>query len=167
MEENGDFTITRLSPADTDIVSTLVASVIQPLTYYNARARNEEIAKYSSVNLQAMIAEDPDSVLIAVVNNEPAGFCISKYDDGLIWLSWFGTTERFKRKGIGKNLLRALENTVGTRRAHKIWCDTRTDNLASQSVLKEAGFTRVGHFTNHWYGHDYFIWEKYVEPAPA
>lgn len=137
-----------------------MASVIQPLQYYNDRARAEEIAKYSPDNLLLLTKEDPDSVLVATANGEPVGFCISRYDDGLIWLSWFGTKAEFRKLGVGRKLLQALDGTVRGRRAHKIWCDTRVDNLASQSVLEESGFKRIASFTNHWYGHDYFIWEK-------
>ncbi len=160
--ENIDMKIRRLESREADVISELVTGVIEPLSYYNARARKEEKAKYSPENLRTLINEDPDSVLIAVANGEPAGFCISKYDDGLIWLSWFGTREEFRKHGIGKDLLDALEATAPNRRAHKIWCDTRTDNVASQRVLMQAGFRKAGHFTNHWYGHDYIIWEKHL-----
>lgn len=84
--EKSDITIRRLEPREAEIISKMVGDVVQPLAYYNERARKEELAKYSPENLRTLIDEDSDSVLIAEVNGQPGGFCISKYDDGLIWV---------------------------------------------------------------------------------
>jgi ribosomal protein S18 acetylase RimI-like enzyme len=151
--------VIRFNPSQAQEVTNLVAATIGGLNYYNDRAQTEEIAKYSPGHLVELSAEDPDSVLLAYSGGRPAGFCISRYDDGLVWLSWFGVEPRCRGRGIGESLLRALAGTLSARRAHKIWCDTRTENIGSQRVLQRVGFVRTGHFTNHWYGQDFFIWE--------
>jgi ribosomal protein S18 acetylase RimI-like enzyme len=156
------FDIAPLLPSQADAVSNLIASVIRPLEYYNQRAREEEIAKYSSEGLLALAAEDTAAVLVASAENDVVGFCISRYDDGLIWLSWFGVKDSFRKAGVGRKLLESLERTVPLRNAHKIWCDTRTSNVASQRVLEKAGFKTVATFSNHWYGQDFLIWEKTI-----
>ncbi|MGD0625691.1 MAG: GNAT family N-acetyltransferase [Thermodesulfobacteriota bacterium] len=151
--------VSQLDLAEAGQVAELIADIISSLTYYNDRARSEEVAKYGPGQLVVRCQADPDSVLVAHQGNHPVGFCISRYDDGLIWIEWFGVKKEHRHRGIGGELLRALATTLGRRRAHKIWCDTRTENLPSQSVLTRVGFVRVAHLVNHWYGQDFFIWQ--------
>lgn len=144
---------------EVDALVTLMRDTIQPLTYYNARARRAELAKYTAAGLRALLAEDPQAVLVAHEDAGLVGFCVSRFDDGTVWLSWFGTTARARGRGVGASLLAALAATLPSRHAHKIWCDSRTDNVESRSVLERAGFRRIATLTNHWFGQDFFLWE--------
>jgi ribosomal protein S18 acetylase RimI-like enzyme len=144
-------------------VANLMRRVIEPLHYYNDRARLEELAKYSQSALERLVEEEPLSVLVAREDKEIVGFCVSKYDDGLVWLSWFGTDTSRREKGVGTSLLHALGDTLPKRQAHKIWCDTRTDNLESQADLVRFGIRRIVELRNHWYGQDFFLWEWYPQ----
>ena len=144
-----------------DALVALMQATIQPLAYYNDRARRAELAKYSADGLRALVAEDPQAVLVARNRNGLIGFCVSRYDDGTIWLSWFGTDARARGRGVGASLLAALAKTLPSRHAHKVWCDSRVYNTQSQSVLARAGFRRTATLTNHWYGQDYYLWEWY------
>lgn len=142
-------------------VAMMIRNAIEPLDYYNDRARGEEMAKYRAEGLLAMSHEDADSILLARSGEDLLGFCLSRYDDGVVWLSWFGVAEAHRGKGIGRLLLDALAATLPKRRSHKIWCDTRTNNVRSQRVLTEAGFRQIARIDNHWYGQDFFLWEWY------
>lgn len=144
-----------------DALAELMRATIEPLTYYNAEARRAELVKYNAAALRALAADDPQAVLVARDQADLIGFCVSRYDDGTIWLSWFGTAARARGRGTGAALLAALANTLAARHAHKIWCDSRTDNTESRSVLERAGFRRIATLTNHWFGQDYFLWEWY------
>jgi ribosomal protein S18 acetylase RimI-like enzyme len=144
-----------------DAVAALMRDTIQPLAYYNERARRAELAKYTADGLRSLVAEDAQAVLAARDSSGPIGFCVSRFDDGTIWLDWFGTAARARCRGIGASLLAALTQTLPSRHAHKIWCDSRTDNKESRSVLERAGFRRIATLTNHWYGQDFFLWEWY------
>lgn len=146
---------------DIEAVAALIKVTIESLGYYNERARRAELAKYSADGLRALVAEDPQAVLVACDGSRPIGFCVSRYDDGTVWLSWFGTDARARGRGVGASLLAALAKTLPSRHAHKVWCDTRVDNTQSQSVLARAGFRRIATLTNHWYGQDFFLWEWY------
>jgi ribosomal protein S18 acetylase RimI-like enzyme len=146
---------------EVDALVTLMRDTIQPLAYYNERARAAELAKYTSEGLRASVAEDPQAVLVARDDRGLIGFCISRFDDGTIWLSWFGTAAGARGRGIGASLLAALAKTLPSRHAHKVWCDSRVDNVESKSVLERAGFRRIATLANHWYGQDYFLWEWY------
>lgn len=156
----GRFEIQRLSAGHANQVSELISEVILPLEYYSEEARTKEIAKYSAPQLQEQLNADPDSVLVALDQDRPVAFCLSRPDDGLIWLSWFGVSQDHRKSGLGQAMLDALAKTMPARSAHKIWCDTRTTNLVSQKVLQAAGYRKIATLTNHWYGKDFFLWER-------
>ncbi len=144
-----------------DALAMLMRDTIQPLRYYNERAISAELTKYTPDTLRALAADDPHAILVARDGEGLIGFCVSRYDDGTIWLSWFGTALRARGRGIGASLLAALAATLPSRHAHKIWCDSRTDNKQSKSVLTRAGYRQIATLTNHWYGQDYYLWEYY------
>jgi ribosomal protein S18 acetylase RimI-like enzyme len=110
-----------------------------------------------------MTAEDRDSVLLACCGKETIAFCLNKYDDGVIWLSWFGVAENWRGNGVGAMLLKELEKTVAVRDCHKIWCDTRVSNRISQRVLQKAGYERICKLKRHWYGQDFYLWQKFID----
>ncbi len=141
-------------------VADLVRAVVSPLSYYNEQARAAETAKYTAQNLASIAEDDGQAVLVAVLAGEVVGFCISRYDDGIIWLAWFGVREDARGREVADALLGALEQATRRRGCHKIWCDTRTDNLRSQRVLQRSGFSRICTVTQHWYGQDFHLWEK-------
>jgi RimJ/RimL family protein N-acetyltransferase len=140
----------------------LIRSVISPLSYYSEAARTAEIAKYTEAGLQQLNNEDQYSVLVARSEDALVGFCISRYDDGIIWLAWFGVREDFRGTNAARELLKALDEATHARGCSKIWCDTRTENIKSQRVLEREGFSRTCTMTRHWYGQDFYLWEKFV-----
>ncbi len=154
----------RLGPAaphEFDALAALMRSVIEPLAYYNARAKRAEVMKYTAEALRTLAADDPGAVLVARDGERLVGFCVSRYDDATVWLSWFGTASDARGRGIGSSLLHALGRTLPGRGAHKVWCDSRVENVESKSVLERAGFKRVATLTNHWFGQDFYLWEWY------
>lgn len=155
-------TISNLISGATEAVSTLIEKVVSPLDYYSEAARRAEIAKYTPENLVALIREDQQSILIASDPAGPVGFCISRFDDGLLWLAWIGVAASHRHTGLAMELLRALEASARTRGAHKLWCDCRTTNAASKALLERFGFRIICTVKNHWYGHDYHLWEKLI-----
>jgi ribosomal protein S18 acetylase RimI-like enzyme len=144
-----------------DALAALMRETIEPLSYYNDRAIRAELTKFTSATLRALAADDPYALIVARDSEGLTGFCVSRFDDGTIWLSWFGTALRARGGGVGASLLAALAATLPSRDAHKIWCDSRTDNKESKSVLERAGYSRITTLVNHWYGQDYFLWEFY------
>lgn len=144
-----------------DALAKLMRDTIEPLVYYNERAIAAELTKYTAEKLRAMAGEDPNAILVARDGDGLGGFCISRFDDGTVWLAWFGTAARVRGHGVGAALLAALAATLPSRHAHKIWCDSRVDNVESKSVLERAGYKRIATLVNHWYGQDYYLWEWY------
>jgi len=154
--------IDRMEQAEADSLNLLFTQVVSVLPYYNQIAKESELAKYSPDALRTYAMADPDSVLVAKIKSDLVGFCLSRYDDGLIWLSWFGVHPDHRRLGIGSALLDSLETTVRNGRSHKIWCDCRTENEASKTLLNEHAYQRLCTVRNHWYGQDFILWEKLI-----
>ena len=55
--------------------------------------------------------------------------------------------------------MEALKASLPARGAHKVWCDSRADNVESIATLERAGFRRIASLENHWFNQDYLLWE--------
>lgn len=154
--------IQKVDGNDIPQLEAVFSTIIQDLSYYNENAIQNELKKYTAVELRKKVQEDPDSILIAKENGTIVGFCFSRQDDMLIWLEWFGVVPSGRRKGIGKRLIESLERTVKGRNAHKIWCDCRTENVKSINLLSGAGYSQICTLLNHWYGQDFILLQKEI-----
>lgn len=77
-------TIGLIAKHEFDALAALMRDTIQPLSFYNERARRAELARYTAEGLCALVATDPQSVLVARDGDALVGFCVSRFDDGTI-----------------------------------------------------------------------------------
>lgn len=155
-------TVRNIRKEEVDQVAEVFKAVVEKLSYYNEDAIKQELAKYTSSELLLKIQEDPDSVIIAEESGNILGFCFSRIDDMLIWIEWFGIVEKYRKKGIAKELVRCIEASTHKRNAHKIWCDCRTENIKSIKLLSSLGYEPICTIKNHWYGQDFILWQKEI-----
>jgi len=153
--------IERMAPGEANAVSCLFSQVVAELPYYNFAAKASETCQHSPEALEQAISSDADSVLVAKADGI-IGFCLSSYDDGLIWLAWFGVHRMHRRRGIASALLDSLERTLPSRNSHKVWCDSRTNNQPSINLLSSRHYEQICTVRNHWYGQDFILWEKTI-----
>jgi ribosomal protein S18 acetylase RimI-like enzyme len=156
----GTILVCPMQSSQADETSGLFQSVLSAVPYYNERAKAGERLKYTSARLREIISDDPGAVLIALIGMQVIGYCFNERDDELLWLSWFGVHLDFRNRGVGHRLLGAFEDRARSMCSHKIWCDTRTNNSESISVLLRQGFEPLCTARNHWYGQDFILWEK-------
>jgi len=161
--ESAVLDIGQMQPDEASIVADLFQTIVSVLPYYNDCAKESELKQYSADRLRESVDRDSDAVLVARTNGAIVGFCISRLDDGLVWLSWFGVHPTQRGKGVGSALLDGLEASVANGRSHKIWCDCRTDNELSIRMLTRHRYSRLCEVANHWYGQDFILWEKLVK----
>jgi len=147
---------------DCTTLSNVIESVVNSIPYYNELAKKTEIAKYTTSDLISKIEADKFSVIIATIDDKIVGFCITKFDDFLILLEWFGVLDNFRGKGIANMLLTEVDEVISIRGCHKIWCDCRTTNKASIYILTSHGYSRLVTISNHWYKQDFILWEKVI-----
>jgi|GEM_PF-765366 len=160
MKEN--IIIKRATKDDCKTLANVIETVVQAIPYYNDLAKQSEIAKFQTSDLISKIEADKHSVIIATINDEIVGFCMTRFDDYIILLEWFGVLETHRGKGIANLLLTALNETISIRQCHKIWCDCRTSNKASIHILTNHGFKQLVTILNHWYKQDFILWEKEI-----
>ena len=142
--------------------SRLMRKVIQSLTIYNDLARNGESAKYSPGELRQRIADDRDSVIVAVRGDKIVGFCVNRKDDGTLLIEWYGVHADCRGQGVGRRLVERIVASAPRRGCHKVWCDCNTQSTASKTLLRAMGFHAAATLLNHWYGHDFTLWERPV-----
>lgn len=154
--------IRQATQDDCKKLPTVIETVVQAIPYYNDLAKQSEIAKFQTADLLSKIETDKFSVMVATNNDEIVGFCMTRFDDYLIWLEWFGVLETHRGKGIANMLLTELDKTITVRQCHKLWCDCRTSNKASIHILTNHGFKQLVTLPNHWYKQDFILWEKEI-----
>jgi ribosomal protein S18 acetylase RimI-like enzyme len=160
-KQNPSVIVDCMAPSESEAVNELFADVVRELPYYNAAAKTSELKQHSAEVLQNLVTADRHAVLVARTDHI-VGFCFSRYDDGLIWISWFGVKKAFRRQKVASALLTAVEHTVVERGCHKIWCDSRTNNEPSINILTTRQYQKICSVRNHWYGLDFILWEKVI-----
>jgi ribosomal protein S18 acetylase RimI-like enzyme len=156
-------TIRAAKPTDLPRAARLFTKVLRELPYYNSLAKEWETKKYTRGKLAEKLKLDSYSVILAQENPQSIiGFCFNHFDDFTVWIDWFGVDPSARKHGVGAGLLEETINTAKNRRAHKVWCDSRSNNQPSKNLLRKIGFRDLVEIKNHWYGQDFILWEKFV-----
>lgn len=142
-----------------DVVA-LFARVVEPLEIYSQAAHSDEIRKFSQAELRRRIADDACAVSLAFVDNALAGFAITEDQRGPILIHWYGVNPDARGHGVGRAILQHMIASAPERGGTRIWCDTRTTNVASIALLKELGFRQLCELKNHWHGQDFYLWAR-------
>jgi ribosomal protein S18 acetylase RimI-like enzyme len=154
--------IAPLQPADAPSLSAFFAKILLDLPYYNERAQAAEREKYSTNGLRKLIRRDPGSILVAKTRSRLVGYCFSSHDDSLVWMAWIAVHPDCRRTKIASTLIQALEARARRLGSHKIWCDCRTENEVSKSMLLHNQFRQICVVRNHWFEQDFILWEKSI-----
>ena len=156
-----NITIRALEVADLSAAAALLEAAIQASPHYNAVAKLQEIAAHTPAKLQANLELDTWGAIGVFAGDELAGVIVSNLDAGLLWLGWIVVAGAWRGRGLSHELMRSLEGTAALRGAHKIWCDSRVGNDASKALLERHGYKVAATLFSHWYGLDYYLWEKF------
>jgi ribosomal protein S18 acetylase RimI-like enzyme len=152
-------TITYAKITDALALEALFRDVVAPLELYSLAARADQLAEYTAMEFARLMEADARSIVLATIEGAPAGFAIVTDEHGPIKLEWYGVHPSAREQGVGEALLRFVLSGARQRSSTRVWCDTRTDNLASNALLKRLGFRQLCVLPNHWYGQDYFLWD--------
>lgn len=147
---------------DLHSINNIAKRSISSSNYYSELAKREEINKFSIDVLTQVISDNNYLILVCEEDKQIVGFCKGYFDCGTFWISWICVDENIKRKGVASKLLLELENILKKKNIHKIWFDTRINNHESNKLAEKLDYKKIVLLKNHWYGLDYFIWEKII-----
>jgi ribosomal-protein-alanine N-acetyltransferase len=148
---------------DLAVSSRLFRRILKDMPYYNSSARWHEARKYSEKQLERKASEDRYSVLVARdASGHVVGFCFNHFDDFTVWIDWLGVDPSHRMKGVGTAILSKAFETARVRGAHKVWCDSRTNNEPAKSLFRKMGFREIATIERHWYELDFILWERFV-----
>jgi ribosomal protein S18 acetylase RimI-like enzyme len=91
------------------------------------------------------------------------GYIISEwYSGGIVYIFWYAVHEKYRRQGIGKQLLTLTEKLAKKTGAHGIKLDADRRNV---EFYKKAGYEILGYDENSYYGADNYQLKKHLQKA--
>ena len=108
-----------------------------------------------SKELVASLLRDPGSTsLLAKLGDTVVGFIIAvMYETGSDWVSHILTVDvapGIRRRGVGRQLIRALERRVAENGAVACWLEVAPENVAARELYREMGYSEVGVVKNYY-----------------
>lgn len=155
--------ISKLKEPDVPAYYKLIRRVILGTPYYSKWAKKEESTGYTLAWLKVGIKDKNRKLfLIAKDDNKAVGFLFGVVGTGMLHLYWAGVDPKYRKQGIASQLMRKAEQWAKGK-VHKIWFDTRTTNRESIPLAKKLKYHKAAILRKHYYGQDFYIWEKSVK----
>ena len=129
------------SPRDIDTVDALMAQAFDP-RYGEAWTRGQCLG---------VLAMPGVRLLLAFLDDEPAGFAMTRTVLDEIELLLLATTPKHRRRGVGATTLRAVIAEAQAEGAMRMHLEVRAGNDAVQLYLAQ-GFARVGERRGYYRG---------------
>jgi ribosomal protein S18 acetylase RimI-like enzyme len=103
------------------------------------------------------IAHPASMVLLARGQGEVAGFAIMHYGDERAHLNLLAVAPSWRRRGIGRALLRWLEETAITAGTFHVDLELRSANAAAYAFYAALGYREVGRVPAYYQGMEHAI----------
>jgi ribosomal protein S18 acetylase RimI-like enzyme len=102
------------------------------------------------------------TILIAEIKNEVVGYLWYEFLWGYIpFISLIRINKSFHRNGIGKTLMKFLENKLNERKIERILSSTENENRSAIKFHKSLGYNECGYFKlAHWAPNKELFFEK-------
>lgn len=111
--------------------------------------QSEKVTLEAYQRLQAAPLYRPDlDVLVVADSGEPAAYAIGWYDPGSCTgqIEPVGTHSAFRRRGLGKALIREVTRRMAALGAGKVTIGTYEKNVAAAALYQSAGYMLSGHW---------------------
>lgn len=151
--------VAKLKESDVPDYYKLIRRVILNTPYYSKWAKKEEATGYSTEWLKKGTKNKRKLFLCAKDKNRVVGFAFGSINAGMFHLIWVGIDSKYRKLGIAEKFIKRVE-VWAKGKVHKIWLDTRTNNKESISLFNKLKYKKVATFRKHYYGQDFYIWEK-------
>jgi GNAT superfamily N-acetyltransferase len=129
--------------------------------FYKRELFEQELAFYSIETFTKFISDSDKLGLVAVKDNRIAGLAIGKLAGaGLFDLSWICVSLNFQKKGVGKQLIKALESECLKKKCHKIFAYTFPWLAQTIDFYKSCSFVQEAVLKQHWHKLDFVLMSK-------
>ena len=91
-------------------------------------------------------------VLVACVGDATAGFAIMRYGDDVARLELLGVAYRFRRMGVGRELMAWLEKCVTVAGISTIMLEVRAGNRGAQAFYRRLGYLQRTRLPGYYQG---------------
>jgi GNAT superfamily N-acetyltransferase len=132
--------------------------------FYSAELFQQELALYSTETFSKFISEPDKLALLAEKDGAVAGLAIGNFvGAGLFDLSWICTSLSFQRLGIGKGLMKSLEQECRKENCHKIFAYTFPRLASTIEFYQSCGFVQEAILKKHWHKLDFVLLSKFIQ----
>jgi RimJ/RimL family protein N-acetyltransferase len=100
------------------------------------------LEKFQSESAISHDIEGGYTYLIAYFDGTPCGYSSIKQDNG-VFLSKFYVMKAYRGKGIGKEMIRTINEYAAKHSAHRIWLTCNKHNSASLGIYEKLGFKAI------------------------
>jgi ribosomal-protein-alanine N-acetyltransferase len=95
----------------------------------------------------------PESVVLtARIRVAPIGFAIMRYGEDIAHLNLLAVDPAYRRRGVGRSLLRWLEETALTAGTFIIGLELRAGNEAARAFYRALGYRELGEIPGYYQG---------------
>jgi len=97
----------------------------------------------------------------ATRNKKILGYIKGKFVVGVIYINTIIVDKNFRKKGIGKMLIKRVEEYAQKMNAHKIYFFTM-ETWAASKFYKKLGYNKSGILKKHYLKKDFVIYTKFI-----
>jgi ribosomal protein S18 acetylase RimI-like enzyme len=107
---------------------------------------------YSKSTLRYFLALASAECLLAVEDEDIAGFILSELDGALAHIITLDVAESHRRSGVGSLLLKAAERNLSTQGVRTVFLETAVDNHAAVNFWSRHGYIQEGILKRYYLG---------------
>lgn len=146
--------------ADIDLVHAELMAVIDESAHYNDLFKAHEKSRLTKGFLRALIAHDPNHVIILTSDGKPGGALVSGPEYGALFRYWSWIFPAFRETRLGMHGMRVFDAHWDNNRFHKAFTFVRPENEVALKLLNRYGYEQTCILKNHIFGQDYAVLEK-------
>jgi RimJ/RimL family protein N-acetyltransferase len=148
------------TPADIDLIHHELMAVIDESPYYNEIFKEHEKGRLTKQFLRALLAIDPNHVIILTSDGQPGGGLISGPEFGAIFRYWSWIFPSHRQTRLGLHGMRVFDEVWDNGKFHKAFTFVRPENEVAIALLKRYGYAETCILKQHIFGQDYAVLEK-------
>jgi len=91
-------------------------------------------------DIERKLKVDPGLFLVGLIDNKVIASVIGGYDGHRGWVYYLGVDPAHRRKGLGRQMMAAIEKRIRAMGCPKINLQVRTDNLGAVKFYEKIGY---------------------------